>query len=152
MSKIRKSLGKQASFQERIVNDASKLHHSFEVGDVAHQGDLIIVRIASLPKSAKPRANRQLAEGTTQGSRHIMTRGEVYDADRDEIATMIAAATGVQVDSRYVGPVFVPPSDPTADDLAHPEHGNQGFPAGSVCAVVYQRNLDAEEQETRVQD
>ena len=38
------------------------------------------------------------------------------------------------------------------NDLTHPEHGNQGFSAGAVCAVVYQRNLDAEEREARVLD
>jgi uncharacterized protein (UPF0335 family) len=36
--------------------------------------------------------------------------------------------------------------------LTHPEHGNHGFPAKTVCAVVYQRNLDAEEREARVRD
>ena len=36
--------------------------------------------------------------------------------------------------------------------LIHPEHGNHGFPARAVCAVVYQRNLDAEERAQRVAD
>lgn len=150
MKQVRKKA--PAARRERIVNDASKLHPSFEVGDVACQGDLILVRIGSLPKSAKPRSNRQLAEGTTQGSRHVLTRGEVYDADAGELATLVKQATGSQVDARYMGPVFVSPAEPTAEDLTHPEHGNQGFPAGAVCAVVYQRNLDAEEQEAQVKD
>jgi hypothetical protein len=68
------------------------------------------------------------------------------------VADLIERATRVRVEQRYVGPVFVSPSTPTADDLTHPEHGNQGFPAGAVCAVVYQRNLDAEEREARVAD
>ena len=138
--------------RERICNDASKLHEVFEVGDVAHQGDLIVVRIASLPQSATPRANRQLADGSTQGSRHVLERGAVFNANADEVAALIRHATKVRVEARYVGPVFVSPEAPTADDLSHPEHGNQGFPAGAVCAVVYQRNLDAEEREARVAD
>lgn len=137
---------------ETLVNDAPKLHSTFEIGDVAHQGDLIIVRIAALPQSAKPRLNRQLADGTTQGSRHILERGEVFDADREEIARLIKAATKAKVAPEYIGPVFVSPHEPTARDLNHPEHGPQGFPAGSVCAVVYQRNLDAEEREQRTRD
>lgn len=137
---------------EGIVNDAPKLHATFEVGDCAHQGDVIVVRIATLPKSAKPRKNRQLADGTTMGSRHVLERGDVYDADKDEIAKAIKAATKVAVDAKYIGPVFVSPDKPTARDLNHPEHGPQGFPAGSVCAVVYQRNLDSEEREQRVLD
>ena len=47
---------------------------------------------------------------------------------RREVHAIILAATGVRVSERYVGPVFVAPSEPTADDLTHPEHGNQGFP------------------------
>lgn len=137
---------------ERIVNDAPKLHGTFEPGDVAHQGDLIIVCIAKLPKSARPRKNRQLAEGQTQGSRHVLERGEVYDADAKEVAKAIKKATGAEVGEQYIGPVFVSPTDPTENDLTHPEHGNQGYAAKAVCAVVYQRSLDAEQREARVLD
>lgn len=149
--KLRKPATKAAK-PETIVNDSSKLHASFEVGDVAHQGDLIIVRIAALPKSAKPRSNRQLADGNTQGSRHVMERGDVYDAKPADIAELVCQATSLTIPVGYIGPVIVSPVDPSADDLTHPEHGNQGFPAGAVCAVVYQRNLDSEEREARVQD
>jgi len=138
--------------QEAIVNDAPKLHSTFEVGDVAHQGDLTIVRIKKLPAGAKPRASRQLADGDTQGSRHILARGDVFDAPAKQVQASVRQATGLTIPEQYLGPVFVSPAEPTADDLTHPEHGNQGFPAGAVCAVVYQRSLDAEEREARVQD
>ena len=137
---------------EAIVNDEAKLHSTFEPGDVSHQGDLVIVAIRSLPASAKPRSNRQLADGATQGSRHVLERGDVYDASPAEVSELILAATGMRIDQRYVGPVFVSPDKPTAKDLNHPEHGPQGFPAGAICAVVYQRSLDQEEREMRVQD
>lgn len=137
---------------ETIVNNAAKLHTVFEPGDVAHQGDLIFVAIKELPASATPRANRQLAEGDTQGSRHIMTRGDLFDCNPAEVAEAIMKATALMVQERYVGPVFVSPDNPTEHDLTHPEHGNQGFPAGTVCAVVVQRSLDAEEREQRVAD
>jgi|GEM_PF-2504863 len=137
---------------ERIANDDPKLHATFESGDVSHQGDLIIVCIGALPKSARPRKDRQLAEGSTQGSRHVLQRGDLYDAEAGEVADLIRAATTCTVAPLYLGPVFVSPANPTADDLTHPEHGAQGFPAGCVCAVVYQRNLDQEEREQRTQD
>lgn len=138
---------------EALINNAPKLHETFEIGDVSHQGDIIIVRIASLPKSAKPRANRQLAEGDTPGSRHVLTRGKVYTVDPQEVVSLIKSACPKSaVQTQYVGPVFVSPKNPTANDLDHPEHGPQGFPAGSICAVVFQRNCDAEERERRVQD
>ena|ERR1700730_14395153 len=143
---------KRKNKPETIINNAPKLHASFEVGDVAHQGDLIIVRIHSLPPSAKPRADRQLAEGATQGSRHLVVRGEVFDCDPAQAAAAIKNATGSYISPNYLGPVFVSPAVPTENDLTHPEHGNQGFPAHAVCAVVYQRNLDVEQREARVLD
>ena len=152
MTKQRHRTRKTSEQIERIANDASHLHATFEVGDTAHQGDIIIVAIAMLPRSAKPRLSRQLAIGDTQGSRHVLTRGDVFDASPSEVGSLIKAATGCEVSPEYIGPVFVSPADPTADDLTHPEHGNQGFPAGRVCAVVYQRNLDAEDREQRSRD
>lgn len=143
---------------EGIVNDESKLLEAFGVGDASMQGDIIIVCIGDngkLPKGCKPRENRQLAEGDTQGSRHILERGTPYDCDPKTVVQAIRKATNKKkfdIEPQYIGPVFVSPECPTADDLTHPEHGNQGFPAGSVCAVVFQKNLDAEEREARVRD
>lgn len=147
-----KNRRKIESMPESIVNDASRLHESFEVGDVAHQGDLIFVRVESLPKSAKASRERQLADGNTQGSRHILSRGKCYAADAGELAMLISSANGCKIDAKYIGPVFVSPKFPTADDVTHPEHGNHGFPAGAVIVCVYQRSLDAEEREQRVRD
>lgn len=145
--------GIDAPQRECLVNDASKLLETFSVGDVSAQGDLYIVGIASLPKSHKPRASKQMADGDTQGSRHILLDHiEAYDCDPEEVAALIKEANGATVEAHYIGPVFVSPANPTADDLHHPEHGNQGFPAGTICAVVIQRNLDAEEQAQRAKD
>jgi len=62
------------------------------------------------------------------------------------------AANKCVVEPQYIGPVFVSPEKPTANDLMHPEHGPQGFPAGAVCAIVFQRSLDSEERAQRVID
>lgn len=142
----------QDAKHEAIYNDAPRFFEDFPVGSVSHQGDIMLVAIGSLPNSAKARANRQLAEGNTQGSRHVWTNGDVYDADVSEIRALIKEANGCDVDARYIGPVIVSGKSPTANDLQHPEHGNQGFPPGTICAIVYQRNLDAEEREARVRD
>lgn len=159
MTKTRKTRTQQVE-REGIVNDAPKLHEVFDIGQASHQGDLIFVRIDKLPASAKPRTNRQLAEGDTQGSRHVVEHGDIFDCDRREVSLMIEKATakychrpvGVYISEQYIGPVFVSPDAPTADDVTHPEHGNQGFPAGSICATVFQRNLDAEEREAVARD
>ena len=141
-----------APASEGLINDAPRLIEDFPVGTVFHQGDLIGVSIGSLPKSAKPRANRQLADGDTQGSRHILTRGEVFDCDANEVAALIKKANGCQVEARYIGPVYRSPDNPTENDLQHPEHGDIGVGAGCIVAIVTQRNLDALEREQRVRD
>lgn len=135
---------------ERIVNNEPRTFTDAEmgVGDVTHQGDVILVRISELPKSAKPRSNHQLAEGNTQGSRHILVGGSVYDCDAADVVKSIASACkNTHVDARYIGPVFTTPAT-----LEHPEHGHQSWDCYAVIAVVYQRNLDAEQREQRVLD
>ncbi len=117
---------------------------------VTAQGDLYFVALPRLPRSAKDRKSRQLAEGDTQGSRHMLTIGDVFDADAAEVAAMIEKSAGVKVDARYIGPVFR-----SADARAyveHPEHGDHDYQCETVRATVYQRSLDAEEREQRVRD
>lgn len=116
------------------------------VGDTAHQGDIIFVSVAKLPKSAKTRSNRQIADDSTSGSRHIVEGGEVYDADASEVAQAIKVATGATVAEQYIGPVIVGPCKVT-----HPQHQHHEF-CGTVEAVVYQRNQDSEERESRALD
>jgi hypothetical protein len=138
---------------ESILNDAPRsfTDADFPVGTVAHQGDLILVRIECLPKSAKPRADRQMAIGNTQGSRHMLDKGRPYDCDAHQVIAAIAAVCrGVDIGEQYIGPVFQ--CDEGEADLLHPEHGDHLYRGDMVIAVVYQRNLDAEEREQRVAD
>lgn len=138
--------------RENIVNNDPKLFEVFEIGDVSMQGDICLIRISKLPKSARRRSNTQLAEGNTQGSRHVVANGQVYDHNFFEVQELIMKATGKQVDPAFIGPVFVSPDEPSAHDLTHPEHGHQGFPAGSVIATVHQRTVDTQRRMVRVHD
>ena len=122
-------------------------HPAWMPGDVSHQGDLILVALTVLPKSAVLRHNRQLAEGATKGSRHVLIGGTVYDADKVEARKMLKADAKLDVDERYIGPVFS-----GAAIVTHPEHAHQVFPEQVCTVVVYQRNLDAEEREQRARD
>jgi len=142
----------QTARPEQIVNDAPRMFSDadFPIGSVSHQGDLILVRIRTLPPSSRARTNRQLAEGSTQGSRHILTVGDVFDCEPAEIAREIEAVCKARVGEQYIGPVFCT-RDGKADVL-HPEHGDQHYCGDMTIAVVYQRNLDAEERERRVLD
>jgi len=141
------------SIPECVINDAPRLLADFPVGSSAHQGDVIFVAIKSLPKSAKPRLNHQLADGNTQGSRHILTpRAKVYDCDKAQVIAAIKRANKCVVTEDLIGPVFVSPAAPTEHDVTHPEHGDIGFEERAVIACVFQRNLDSLERARRVQD
>lgn len=148
----RKPKAKSAPKAESIVNDAPRqfTDASWPVGSAAHQGDVILVRIESLPSGAKPRANRQVAEGDTQGSRHILDGGSIYDVPAKSVAKAVkSACPKSDVGEQYCGPVFVT-DESTA--LRHPEHGDHEYEAGMCVAVVFQRNLDAELREVRSRD
>lgn len=151
------TLPREAPVNESMINDASVLltDAQLEVGDCSHQGDVIFVRIGCLPERAVRRSDaqtRQLAPGDTRGSRHVCERGDVYDCDPEQVARLIHQANGCEVKQTYCGVCFVAPAEPTADDVTHPEHGNQGFPAGAVIAVVHQRSLDQDQREIRALD
>jgi hypothetical protein len=135
--------------REPVINNKPVTHVSWETGDVAHQGDLIFVCISKLPKSAKLRRNRQLAEGQTQGSRHVLTAGKAYNADSLEVVKAIKAAIPeCDVAEKYIGPIITG----LGAHVDHPEHGPHTFAPDCVTAVVYQRSLDNEEREQIVQD
>lgn len=138
---------------ESIINDAPRefTEADFPVGTVAHQGDLIFVRIESMPKSAKKRTNRKLADGNTQGSRHVLEVGRVFDCDASQVSAAIAnVCRGVNVESQYIGPVIQ--TTKSKADIVHPEHGDHFYRGDMVIACVYQKNLDSEQRERRVQD
>ncbi len=153
MATSEKTLVAQQSVTEKMVNDAPRTFTDadFPAGTVAHQGDLILVRIKALPASAKPRKDRQLAIGNTQGSRHVLLKGRPFDCQPEEVSQAIAeVCKGVTVAAAYIGPVFQTTKGKA--DLVHPEHGDHHYLGDMTIAVVYQRNLDAEEREQRVAD
>lgn len=154
---------RKQTIPETIVNDAP---HTFTeatwpVGSWAAQGDLNLVRLAEMPtrcliwfrsrESAIHRKNRQLADGNTNGSRHVLVIGEAYDCDRKKVAKAIKKLCPLaNVDAKYIGPVFR-----TVDgfaELTHPEHGDHLYEGEMIVAVVFQRSLDQERREQRVRD
>lgn len=124
-------------------------HETMSPGDVAEQGDFYLVCIEKMPKSAKPRNSRQIAEGETKGSKHVVEGGEVYDANAKECVALIKKATNGAADpgEEYISAVFTGPCV-----LTHPQHQHQSFPKDTVIVSISQRNLDAEEREIRARD
>ena len=150
---VTKTMAKAPPVTESIVNDQPRIFTDADwpVGSAAHQGDLILVRIAILPASAKPRHQRQLADGDTQGSRHILEAGHVFDCQAADVVKAInAVCPRADIQDRYIGPVFRTSNDSAV--LAHPEHGDHHYAGEMTIAVVYQRNLDAEQREQIARD
>jgi hypothetical protein len=141
------------SAPESIVNNELREFDeaTFPVGSVSHQGDLILVRITTLPSSYTKADSRQLAIGTTQGARHVLLPGpDVMVCDSANVVMAIAkVCRGVQLSEDLIGPVI---SSKGLAEIDHPEHGNQRFVGKMTIACVYQRNLDSEERAVRTLD
>ena len=107
------------------------------LGDVVRQGDIYLTCIESLPTDGKPSQERQLAPGTSQGSRHTV-QGD---------ANIVTGVRFQGMNSVLVGPAFECKSDVT---VAHPEHGDRVLPEGTTWQVTYQQAYADEVR--RVQD
>ncbi|MCC6149451.1 MAG: hypothetical protein IT461_04300 [Planctomycetes bacterium] len=106
-----------------------------EVGEAIRQGDIYVRRLAELPaERGKKTELRQLAPGTTQGSRHCV-EGE---------CTVYAPA---EEWDRLSGPTIEAHKSIL---ITHPEHAHFALPAG-VYQVTYQRDF-AQEEIDRVED
>lgn len=134
---------------EQIKNNKPAKVGTVSQGDVIRQGDLYLVAIDSIPKNAKPTRERQLAPGTSQGSRHILVGDcEVFTMDVEQVSKLIKKALpNCDVPTALIGPVFRTIGEVT---VGHPEHGHRTLPAGECFAVVYQR--DFAEEVRRVAD
>ena len=92
-------------------------------GDFWRQGDIYITLLDSLPENAeRVVVNLQLAPGTTKGSRHILSHGNL----RMYRLSGAGALTGPIVKNKRTVTV------------THPEHGNVVLPPG-IYAITYQR-------------
>ena len=122
---------------EQIKNGEPATIALIEPGDVVRQGDIYLVSLDVSPASPKRWAGRQLAEGTTQGSRHVT----VGDCDlflpdparaKDVLNRLIP---GTRDQELFLGPVIEARESVT---IEHPEHGHRTLPAGTYL-VTYQR-------------
>ena len=102
-------------------------------GKHLRQGDVYIIALAREPTHGKVTTDRQLAEGTTKGSRHI-AEGEL---------TLYEPSGG----DRLAGPVI---HARERWNLAHPEHADFSIPSGWY-QCRFQRDFGMEEIE-RVRD
>lgn len=110
-----------SAIQEFALNLAVKetrTVESMEVGQWARQGDVYIERINAL-SGWTPTTDRQLAPGTTQGSRHMVV-GDVTVCECPNTATVARGRlAGPQIEAKE------------AFRVGHPEHADMELPAGT---------------------
>ena len=121
---------------------------------VIRQGDVYLVCVESITPGTATN-NRQLAPGTSQGSRHILEGNvtivqpsEFRYSDKLYNRLRNLGYKGEQsVPRELIGPSFRAESS-TVD--THPEHGNFVLPEGSTWQCIYQQSWA--EEVRRVQD
>ena len=84
------------------------------------QGDILIIRIDSMPQDAAKQANRILAEGEATGHIHELDKGEVYEKD---------------------GTLYFKVEENSTTTLNHPEHKAVTFDPGTY-KVIRQREYE----------
>ena len=147
---------KRIQRKAREAKSSGPLEVRLDIGDACPQGDVNVIRILALPRNAKPRKNRQLAEGSSKGSRHILADGPaLYDVEPGALAEAIADARpdlyASDIPSYVCGPVFLIGDEQIAE-LNHPEHDNHLYPEPGVYAVTYQRTMLGDGREARALD
>lgn len=121
-----KSIKKHA---ESIVNDETHTIATMSTGDYWAQGDVKITCLDDVPTGCKPiKAEKQLAPGTSQGSRHCLVSLSGVE--------MFTLPDATPLD----GPVF---RAKQGCEIDHPEHGNVILPPG-VYGITYQRQFAEE--------
>lgn len=103
-----------------------------QVGEVAHQGDVYLTRVADDHPRGKLLGTRQIAVGTTIGSRHVV-EGNVEVYEGTTLPPDFVLPDGASVED-MLGPVVVVRSSAV---LTHPEHAHHALECGTD-QVTYQ--------------
>lgn len=122
---------------ETIKNDAAAALEVMSPSDSCRQGDVYVIMLDEAPTKASDFAGRQLAPGSTQGSRHVAVGNcELYtpdDASATAILNRLIPAT--KNHQQFFGPV-IQAAEPVT--IEHPEHGDRTLPVGTYLCT-YQR-------------
>lgn len=113
-----------------LVLPETRYVERMEAGQFVRQGDIYLVCLAmnQVPEGLVPTDNRQLAPGTTQGSRHIVDNTvDVFKHPKQGEIVLTNRTRGSEA-GHAIGPVIV------AKDyfqVTHPEHAHMSLPAGT---------------------
>lgn len=122
---------------EKIKSDAPATLAAMAAGDVLRQGDIYVVCLDAEVPTTGPHP-RQLAPGTTQGSRHVAGGDcDVLVVDeRAATAALNRLVPATRGHAPFLGPLIRARGPVT---IAHPEHGDRTLPGGACYLVTYQR-------------
>lgn len=110
-----------------------------EIGHAIHQGDVYLHRVADTHARGKELGTRQVAVGTTVGSRHVVEGEDVRVYEGAALPPGVKEPEWVARGS-ILGPVVVA-EQPFA--LTHPEHAHHALPPGCY-QVTYQADFQTQ--------
>jgi hypothetical protein len=114
----------------------TRVIRTIEVGQAIRQGDIYVTRVADKRIAhGGETAERQLAPGTSRGSRHC-------------VAGAVSVYRPVPGDGQLAGPLIVALE---RFKVTHPEHAHFSLPPGTY-RVTYQRDFNREREVVRVSD
>lgn len=96
-----------------------------EIGERIRQGDIYVQRVSDNHPRGKQIENRQLAVGSTSGSRHVLTTGS---------ATVYEGTTPAPGQSESAVQILLGPCIESKSDrvyVSHPEHAHLDLPPGT---------------------
>jgi len=106
------------------------------IGDRLHQGDVYLCRVGNGHPRGKILGTKQVAVGTTVGSRHVVDGdASVYAGEKLPPDMRIDSSIGA---AAYLGPVVVVGCEGAT--LTHPEHAHHELAEG-VYQVTYQVDM-----------
>lgn len=111
---------------------------TIDFGQFARQGDIYIRRIAEPSDGWVETENRQLAPGSTQGSRHTVS---------DSVRVLVAPTTAMKRRQTDRGLAFEGPQLVSEDrfTVSHPEHADISLPGGCY-EVLYQSDFQSQQR------
>lgn len=140
MKQVKSAVEAWGLVEEAANNEAinsTRVVHKMDVGQGVRQGDIYIFRVEPSHPHGAPSKSRQLAKGSTQGSRHVAEgQVKVYEGTKAPRWASEGTFTGPFIES---GERFT---------ISHPEHAHVELPPG--CYQVTHQ-MDARTLE-RVQD
>lgn len=136
---------KTAAAVEKVTKATSdpevRTARRIEIGHAIHQGDVYLHRVADSHPHGKELGSRQVAVGTTVGSRHVVEGEGVMVFAGQQLPPGVKEPEWVAQGS-ILGPVVV------ADgpfNLAHPEHAHHALPKGTY-QVTYQADFQTQQR------